>query len=129
MMKYTFLLQLTFFFLLLSSCSTTSNKRMSITKIDSVHNYYLIYASKDGNIYKIVSQKVQKSEYVKKIAMGGKYRFEVFPVIDKSSGFAPSNYLDVKCLAFTDSTKICIEEGCLPNLYYSNDIEGLYTNK
>ncbi len=46
--------------------------------------------------------------------VGHHYKFDVYPIIDNSTEFAPVNFLDVTCIAFSDTTKICIEGGCFP---------------
>ena len=128
MSKTKFLIQLIISFLILS-CSTAKSYKISIARLDSIHNYYLIYGLKDGYVYKIVSPKVMNAKYRNRIKVGKIYRFHVLPIIDNTIKFAPANFLDINCVAFTDTTKICIEDGCLPNLYYSNEIDGLYTSK
>lgn len=102
---------------------------MSIAGIDSIYNYYMIYGTINGSMYKIVSKKVISSKNTKKIEEGKRYNIDIYPLLDRSSKFTPANYLDAKCLFLNDSTKVCIEDGCFPNLFYSNNIEGLYLKK
>lgn len=100
----------------------------SIYKIDSINNYYLIYARKNDSIYKIVSKK-EKMEDCKKIKLGKKYNLELqslksqTPVIDGVK-ISPVNYLDINCFTFEDNTQICKEEGVY-DLYFAENIKGL----
>lgn len=119
-MMRNFLLFLTL--LVCVSCATTKSNRNSyqVVRIDSVRSYYLLYASKDGNVYKIFSKKAQPENYTKRIEAGKNYNFKLIPFFGRDAERG------AKGVTLPDSVTLCLEDGCLPNIYYSSDIEGLY---
>lgn len=122
------------FFLCLVSCtmfkkySSKDREYYKVTKLDSINNYYLIYAMKGDSIFKIVSEK----NYVnscKKIEIGKSYYLELISMSSTAPSIggikiSPVNYLDVKCFYFSKNTKICKEDG-IDELYSTKNLKGL----
>ena len=97
----------------------------SVYKIDSINNYYLIYALRKNIHYKIISQKKPdaKGELVKK---GNYYDFKIFSIlhfIDDSIPIIGS----VGCIYVAENTKICVEtEDSIYDVFHAKNIKGLY---
>lgn len=98
-----------------------------VYKIDSIGNYYLIFAKKQDSIYKIVSKKdVTGTE--KRIKINKKYPFSLkskrslAPTINGVK-IAP---LNVDCFVFDKETSICIDrKNNIYDLYFADNIKGL----
>ncbi len=103
----------------LVSCSshriaTENCSYYKLKKIDSINCYYLLYASRNDSLYKIVAEK----ELVPfKMKIRAYYDMKLYPRHGYNSKFKPINYLDVRCSHYKNDTKICIEDGCVPELY------------
>ena len=124
-MKYLFLL----IFIITSSCSVINRNYANvytIQSIDSIDNFYLIYARKNDSIFKIVSRKQSYNSKGNEILIGRKYCLSLQPRIIKGSKYSSMNYWDTGCFNYGDSTTICLEENCVPNLYTTEDIKGLF---
>ena len=127
-------------FLVVSSCSSSNvlNKEKGnssaylIQKIESVNSWYVIYAAKKGNLYKIISgERENQNGKCNKIVIGQYYNFVLHskrdnpPYIGKVK-LQPINYLDIRCYAYDKETEICIEpEKGINDLYYTDNLEGL----
>jgi hypothetical protein len=96
-----------------------------VYKIDSINNYYLIYAKKRGSRYKIVAKK-EEAENCNRIRINSNYKFDLHSVRDvpgdPNSG---KKSLQVSCFDYGDSTIICLEGDSIRDLYYSDNIKGL----
>ena len=106
---------------------TTNEAYYNIYKIDSINNYYLIYARKYDSIYKIVSEK-QKISNCKKIALQGNYNLKlrsfssIAPIINSIKIYSP----DIDCYYFEEHTDICLErDRGIFELYYCDNLKGL----
>lgn len=132
MKKFSILLSL----ILFASCQTYKKKTYKINdkssyevyKLDSINNYYLIYAKKTETLYKIISNK-EKIKDCHSIRIGVKYKFKIHAVSDNAPTIGglkikPMNYLDVACYQFDKQTKICREDG-MYDIYYADNIKGL----
>lgn len=98
-----------------------------VFKIDSLNNFYLIYAKKKNTFYKIVSRKEQ-SINCKNIIINGIYKFDLIsnresaPII----GGVKISPINVDCFAFDKVTNICIERNNgINDLYVAKNIKGL----
>lgn len=123
-MKYLYLLIL----VIACSCSVIKNNYSNvynIEKIDSIDNFYLIYAKRNDSIFKIVSPK-QNHDGRRKILVGRNYSLLLKPRIIKGTIYSSINYWDTRCFNYGDSTTICLEQNCVPNLYTTEDIKGLF---
>jgi arginine deiminase len=121
------------------SCSSTKiskpiNNNLSSTdykvyKIDSLNNYYLIYAKRSDSLYKIVSKKITTSK-CKQVKVGKSYNFELYSVWNNGVSIngvniAPGLIPNVECMGFDSVTTICIERDSINDLYIANNLKGL----
>jgi len=132
-------------FLILISCSSkkitqsktedeTKNvpdisERYKVYKIDSINNYYLIYAKRKDSLYKIVSKK-QATRNCVNISLNQEYTFLLTSIwnqkiIIEGSNVSPSITPHVTCLSFDDSTKICLEKDSINDLFHAENVQGL----
>lgn len=108
-------------FLFLNSCDRAIYARTEvrkddslfrIKKIDSINNYYLIYAKKGDSLYKIVSEKVRQQN-CQRIKENGVYKLLLSSIwreniLIGNVNVSPSLTPHVNCLSFNDSTsKLC----------------------
>lgn len=123
---------------ILFSCSSTkkamavsdSNTSYLIKKIDKKHSWYIIYAESKDTIFKIVSYAESKvDENCKKIAVGGKYYFELkskkenAPILGGIK-LDPVGYTG--CYEFDKETTICLEPNRgIYDLFYTSDLKGI----
>lgn len=101
----------------------------SVYKIDSINNYYLIYAKANDTLYKIISKK-ETIAAARKIETGKKYKFKLHSIwnqdifingLNASPRFVPH----VTCLGFDSITDICIERPLINDLHYADNVKGL----
>ena len=100
-----------------------------VYKIDSVNSYYLVYAKRKDTIYKIVSKKDIMPQ-CNEIRLGMSYRLELGSIwkqktVIGNSNVSPSVTLNVNCLSFDDSTRICLERDSINDLFYAENLKGL----
>ncbi len=100
----------------------------TVTKLDSINNYYLIYAKKNDSVYKIVSKK-ELFPNCELITLGSNYEFKLKSMRENAPTFrglkvSPINYMDIKCFQFDENTQICKEAG-IYDLYFAENINGL----
>jgi hypothetical protein len=94
-----------------------------VYRIDSINNFYLIYASKSNIRYKIISKK-QSAETKTKVRKGGCYDFELFGMLSNEDVMpGPGGCVNVDSI-----TRICIEDS-IYNLYSASNLKGLYFEK
>ncbi|PNQ74858.1 hypothetical protein C1T31_01605 [Hanstruepera neustonica] len=109
--------------------------RAKVYKIDSIENYYLVYASKDNYNYKIVSKMVS-NEDCNQVKLDSMYSFKIRSLIlpepktNKNSNYSkPVNYDDFqKCVYMEDFTKICTEVR-IKDILISKNLIGLCHRK
>lgn len=127
----TLLLSITVLFL---SCKSLKNEHASkeddlykVFKLDSINDWYLIYALRKDTVYKIVSHK-ENNQDCELIRVGSKYKLslksmtEVAPVINGVK-MVPMNYLDISHM-FDENTAIRVDNGSY-DLYFTDNIKGL----
>ncbi|WP_343689869.1 hypothetical protein [Chitinophaga sp.] len=128
-------------FVKLCSCADTktltnmpqSDSLYLIKSIDSVNNWYTIYATRNGSSYKIVVRKenYQNIECKRVITIGQSYNFELHSrknEVPEINGvkIKPVNSLDVQCYTYDEITNICIEpKKGIYDLYHTPNIKGL----
>lgn len=115
--------------------STDSNNlregAFEVYKIDSIDNFYLVYAKKDGWGYKILSEKSNVKQCKKLVSLNEKFDFKLRSAKEVTVGAGDSIrnvYLfNVSCLVYNDTTEICIEhkEGLIAGLFIADNIKGL----
>lgn len=107
--------------------SESVQDRYHVTRIDSVGNYYTIYASRYDSTFKIVSKKSPKK--CLDIKVGSDYPFRLTSVLqDVHVGgqvFSPKENLLVTCFSFDEETTICYEDGCVKDLFEIDKANGL----
>ncbi len=90
-----------------------------IEKIKSVNGYYVIYASRNDSIFKIVSKKANHQVCSEKIKKNRCYMLK-FEEVNSLAG------PEVECFSFDERTEICRELGI--GLYVSTNLAGLCIN-
>ena len=110
--------------------SSDTETLFTISKLDSINNYYLIYARRSDTLYKIVSAKLM-SDLSEKIQIDSSYPLILTSIWRKkerlgSLELTPSNSLHVNCLAFDDSTVICLERDSINDLFHAENLRGLH---
>lgn len=101
-----------------------------VIKIDSIKNWYLISASRNDSVFKIVSMKTQVCE-CQKILNGKRYNFDLQKrmenVLSKNGmKLIPVNYLDVSGANFDQNTDVFIpRERGVNGLYVCKNLKGL----
>ena len=102
-----------------------------IYKIDSINNYYFIYAIKGEKHFKIISEK-QEVCNAEKIEINGNYDLSLWswrknpPVINGVAINSMDMYMDIQWLSLDDSTSVKIDGGVIDDLYFPNNLKGLY---
>jgi hypothetical protein len=102
----------------------------TIIKIDSIKNWYFIYATRNDSVFKIVSIK-NKNCKCERISIGKRYHLELQKrlenVLSKDGlKIIPMNYLDESGIAFDQNTDVFVphEKGTF-GLYSCKNMEGL----
>lgn len=110
-----------------------SDSLYSIKSIDSVNNWYTIYATRNDSSYKIVVKRENGEDLAckRRIMVGQSYnlvlhsRKNEVPEINGAK-IKPVNSLDVQCYTYDESTNICIEpKKGIYDLYHTPNIKGL----
>ncbi len=100
-----------------------------VYKIDSINNWYLIYAKKGDSLYKIVSKKALVDVCNKKVQVSNRYNFQlhssIYGYTIGGKRMMPQNSLLVTCFSFDKATTICIERDSINDLHYSDNLKGL----
>jgi hypothetical protein len=98
-----------------------------VMKIDSIKNIYLIYAKKDGFLFKIASKK-EETENCDKIEVNGKYGFHLESLFPKNFlgkyDLSPKSLPHVTGVDFYGTT-ITLEGDSISDLYIAHNIKGL----
>jgi hypothetical protein len=139
MRKYVILLLITIF-----SCKTNQGNKnknfdslktineieYKVYKIDSIDNYYLVYAKKEESIYKIVSKKMNIYD-CNRIKINSNYPFKLIPfkmdthrVGDTLKINLPRYEHSLLCYNFDGVTQICVER-YMSDLYFAENVKGL----
>ena len=125
-----------FFCLIILNCNTKKIiykeiEEYQIVKIDIINDWYIIYAVRNDNKYKIVSSKNNSLTFCNKISEGNSYilklasRSENAPTINGVK-LTPINPCSVQCYSFDSKTDICIEpENGIYDLYFCENLKGL----
>ena len=101
----------------------------TVRKIDSINNYYFIYAKRNNKWFKIVSKK-EKNIRNNKIKINTDYRFSLHSIWNEKVmiggiNVSPSQTPYVTCLGFEEKTMICIERDSINDLFSSKNLNGL----
>lgn len=125
---------LIFLMCMICSCGSSiksiqkSEGRLSyrIYKIDSVGNFFLLYAKRNDIVYKIVSDKITDNPALPRIRVGKKYNLELRSLksIQAENGIHLSNFID--CHTFDSISIICVETPKMRDLHFAQkSISGL----
>jgi len=101
--------------------------KYKVIRLDSVKNVYLIYAEKNGQLYKIVTRKVD-SQDCKNIKVSGEYGFlieSLFPPMISGKGDTLWKRLDMVNAVEFNGTTIVTEPGCVNDLFQADNVVGL----
>jgi len=129
-----------FFIATLSFCSKSvgtkskleidGGKLYSVSEIDSVNSFYIVYLEGQGKKYKVVSKKAT-SNGCNKIEKEQEYVFVLSSILNEKvklgdKEFSSSNSLMVDCFSFDEKTKICKEESKgIYDLFKTRNLIGL----
>lgn len=99
-----------------------------VTRIDSVGNFFLIYAIRNDSIFEIASKKTKVVD-CDQLKVDKKYFFKlrsrIFTgEIDGGKIADVTNDL-VKCIGLDRETTVCFDDNCVQDLFYTENIEGL----
>jgi hypothetical protein len=100
-----------------------------VYKIDSINNYYLIYAKKTDSLYKIVSKK-EKIRNCDFIHIGQSYGFVLesvwnHDIIINGKNVSPRMTPHIECVGFDNVTSICLEKDSINDLHIAKNVRGL----
>ncbi len=106
-----------------------SDSIFTVRKIDSINNYYLIYAKRDNRWFKIVSKK-ESTMRNNRIKINTDYKFSLHSIWNEKImiggiNVSPSQTPHVTCLGFDEKTTICIERDSINDLFSSKNLKGL----
>lgn len=96
-----------------------------VYKIDSIKNFYLIYAKRKDTLYKIVSQKAI-SENCISIRVNQKYPFILHSrLAERARGKIKILPGLVNCFSYAYDTVICFEGDSINDLHSAENVKGL----
>lgn len=103
-----------------------------VSKIDSINNYYLIYAERNDTIFKIVSKKSKNFKECNKVEQQNKYKFSL--VSYRENAFKINGVstipLNVQGFGVDEDTFIMLEgEKGIFDIYFPTNVEGLCIKK
>jgi hypothetical protein len=112
--------------------TTQSDSSYLVTAIDSINNWYTIYATRGDSVYKIVAKKDPQNLGCKRtITIGQSYNLVLHSRKNETPEIngvkvKPVNSLDVQCYTYDENTNICIEQKKgIFDLYHTPNIKGL----
>lgn len=112
--------------------TTPTCEKYFVNKIDSINEYYIVYAKKDSVNYKIVSKKTKLDTTSKIIKEKNFYCLQLTPLMKRDSLFgyplsgSYHNKVSERCIVFDNNTTICNEKGVYDLLYKAENLLGLY---
>ncbi len=103
-----------------------------IYKVDSINNYYILYAKKNDYIFKIISKK-EVNLNCNAVKMNGSYNLNLksvweYDTVINNKKISFSKVINVNCLGLNDSTTICLERDSINDLHYAENLRGLCLN-
>lgn len=118
---------------ILTSCSQSSyqfqNNCYRVYKIKPNNEFYEIYAKRGNEHFKIVSQDDSTITQGTKIKCGGCYKFKLksnSELINEAFGVKMMPNLHVTEIQVSENTVINIDGGKIYELYYVDNLKGLY---
>jgi hypothetical protein len=106
-----------------------SDSIFTVLKIDSINNYYLIYAKRKNQWFKIVSKK-DNILIDSRIKISNDYKFSLHSIWNEKImiggiNVSPSQTPHVTCLGFDKETTVCIERDSINDLFITKNLKGL----
>ena len=97
-----------------------------VYKIDSINNYYLIYAKKGHDLFKVVSKK-ERIKMCNSIIVNNVYEFHLHSILSiNGHPIIPANeIMELSGFMIDHSTVIRFEGDSIRDLYYADNIKGL----
>ncbi|MFL9485558.1 hypothetical protein ACI6Q2_22445 [Chitinophagaceae bacterium LWZ2-11] len=100
-----------------------------VYKIDSVNNYYFIYAKRRDTLYKIVSRK-EVVPNCTGIKLNQEYSFILSslwtkPIVVGNVDVSPSTTPNVTCISLDGVTKVCLERDSINDIFVAKNLRGL----
>lgn len=114
-----------------SNNMNSSAKEYEVYKIDSIDNFYLLYARKGGWSYKIISKKENQGECDNIIQVSKRYDLELkdakWVTVGRGDSTRTVYLFNVSCLVYNDTTEICIEknDSLIAGLFVAENVKGL----
>lgn len=100
----------------------------TVTKLDSIGNYYLIYAMRNDSTFQIASEKTRVVN-CDQLKVNSKYLFElksrIFTGEVNGRKITTATNDLVKCVGLDRDTIVCFDDNCVQDLFYTENIEGL----
>jgi hypothetical protein len=100
----------------------------TVSRLDSIGNFYLIYAMRNDSIFQIASGKT-RSTNCDPLEVNGKYVFKLksrifIGEVNGTKITRATNDL-VKCIGLDRVTTVCFDDNCVQDLFYTENIAGL----
>ena len=101
----------------------------TVYKIDSINNYYIIYAKNGDRLFKIISPKSIKKHDM--IMIGKAYKFNLHSLLSVNGhSIIPENQKnEMSGWRVDDSTTINFEGDSIRDLFYASNVKGLSFEK
>ena len=105
---------------------TQDSVNYKVYKIDSINNYYLIYAKKGHTLFKIISKK-ESAKKCNRIIVNHVYKFRLHSILSVNGQPAiPANQImELSGWRIDESTTIVFEGDSIRDLYNADNIKGL----
>jgi len=127
--------RLTFIILSITLSFCTPSRRItdqrsyySVSRLDSIGNYYLIYAMRNDSVFQIASEKKRVAN-CDPIRVNSKYLFKlksrIFTGEVNGKGITNATHDLVKCVGLDHDTEVCFDDNCVQDLFYTKNMEGL----
>jgi hypothetical protein len=102
------------------------SSRYRVYKIDSINDYYLIYARRGHSIFKIVSKK-ERTNKCSGIVVDDFYKFRLHSMMKVNGrSIIPANeIMELSGWRIDNSTTVNFEGDSIRDLYYGDNIKGL----
>lgn len=112
----------------LNLCSSVRQDSVNykVYKIDSINNYYLIYAKKGHTLFKIISKK-ESSKKCNRIKVNKVYKFQLHSILTVNGrSVIPANQImELSGWRIDQSTTIDFEGDSIRDLYNADNIKGI----
>jgi len=125
------ILNLIIFAVTVSFCtpfSRTIAQSYTINRIDSIENFYVIYATRNDSTFQIASKKA-KVLNCDQLKINAKYSLKLKSRVftGKANGAKITSATNdlVKCIGLDRVTVVCFDDNCVQDLFYTENIEGL----